>query len=204
MALGFLGFAIIALLLAAAPAGARTIEVGLDRAIKLPSTALAGAGDGDTIAIDAGEYYDCLRVRVDGVTIEGRGTGAVLTDTTCDGKAIIVLAADRITLRNLTLQRARVPDGNGAGIRAEGKGLTVETVRFLNNQSGLIAGDVPESSIIIRDSIFEATGQCDATRCTPAIVVGAITRLRLEALFRAAQCTSGNTNGKLGSGSMRQ
>ena len=40
-----------------------------------------------------------------------------------------------ITIRNLTLTRARVPDGNGAGIRAEGNGLT-DRARQLHQQPG--------------------------------------------------------------------
>lgn len=171
---------VLLLLLAFAPAQAETIAVGPERAIKLPSLALRSASEGDTIAIDEGEYYDCLRVNIAGLTIEGGGAGAVLTDTTCDGKAIIVAAADRLTLRNLTLQRARVPDGNGAGIRAEGRGLTVEKLRFINNQAGLLGADNPASIIIIRDSRFEGNGQCDGARCVPAIVVGVATKLRIE------------------------
>ena len=172
--------AVLLVLLGPVPAAAATIEVGAERSHKVPSAALANAEDGDTIAIDEGEYYDCLRIRTDGLTIEGRGTGAVLTDTTCDGKAIIVVAADRVMLRNLTLQRARVPDGNGAGVRAEGSGLTIERVRFSNNQAGLLAADNPASEIAILDSRFEGCGQCSAGRCTPAILVGAAARLRIE------------------------
>ena len=177
------GVALVLLLAQApakAPAQAEIIAVGPERAIKLPSLALRNASEGDTIAIDEGEYYDCLRINIAGLTIEGGGAGAVLTDTTCDGKAIIVAAGDRLTLRNLTLQRARVPDGNGAGIRAEGSGLTIEKLRFINNQAGLLGADNPTTTIIIRDSRFEGNGQCDGTRCAPAIVVGAAARLRIE------------------------
>ena len=162
------------------PAAADRILVGPERAVKLPSDALRQAADGDVIAIDEGEYFDCLRLRVDGLTIEGQGAGAVLTDLACDGKAIIVATADRIVLRNLTLQRARVPDGNGAGIRAEGPGLTIENVRFVNNQAGVIAGDAPNASITIRDALFSATGRCDVPRCANAITVGRLKSLVIE------------------------
>lgn len=168
------------LLLLAGTARAATITVGPDRAHKLPSQALRDADEGDTIAIEPGDYYDCLRVATARLTIEGLGAGAVLTDTTCDGKAIIVTGAEGLTLRNLTLQRARVPDGNGAGIRAEGGSLTVENVRFLNDQSGLLAGTVPSMTVAIRDSRFEGTGICDGGRCASAISVGAIARLTIE------------------------
>ena len=45
----------------------------------------------------------------------------------------------RITIRNLTLTRARVADFNGAGIRAEGGDLTIEHVRFIDDQDGILA-----------------------------------------------------------------
>ena len=171
---------LLAALVWATPALARTIEVGPARAIASPAAAVAQAGEGDTIVIDEGEYYECLRPRMDGLTIEGSGAGAVFTDTTCDGKAIIVVAADRLTLRNLTLQRARVGDGNGAGIRAEGRRLTIENLRFLNNQAGLISTSTPAADITIADSAFTDTGRCDGGTCAGAISVGAIARLRIE------------------------
>ena len=164
----------------AATARAATIEVGPHRPITSPAAAIASAAEGDIIAIDAGDYFECLRPRVPGLTIEGRGTGAVFTDTTCDGKAIIVVQADRLTLRNLTLQRARVADGNGAGIRAEGKRLTLQHLRFINNQAGLITTHEPAADITITDTLFTDTGRCTSERCSAAIHAGAIRRLRLE------------------------
>ena len=50
-----------------------------------------------------------------------------------------------ITIRNLTFQRARVPDKNGAGIRAEGGNLTIEHSRFLNNENTFIGKIIPLS-----------------------------------------------------------
>jgi len=42
-----------------------------------------------------------------------------------------------ISIRNLTLANIHVPDGNGAGIRAEGKDLTVDHVKFIGNENGI-------------------------------------------------------------------
>ena len=175
-----LGALLFAALLLAVPAQAETIAVGPNRVVKLPSDALKTADDGDIIAIDPGEYYDCLRVRTSGITVEGTGPGVVLTDTTCDGKAIIVAGADRLVLRNLVLQRARVADGNGAGIRAEGGSITIDKVQFLNNQAGLIAASLPDATILIRDSRFDGSGTCDGPRCAATISVNHLARLRIE------------------------
>jgi pectate lyase len=52
------------------------------------------------------EVRDCAFLRKDNLTIEGAAPGAVLTDTTCAGKALLVVDGNNITVRNLTLQRA--------------------------------------------------------------------------------------------------
>ena len=111
--------------------------------------------------IQPGEYYDCAIVRQSNITIAGTGPGVVMTDTTCAGKAILVTSGRNITIRGLTLQRARVPDGNGAGIRAQGDDLTIDNVRFLNNEDGILAADAPDSTIRIVNSDFERNGVCN-------------------------------------------
>ena len=103
------------------PLLARTLEVGQGHEFKQPSEAVAAAKNGDTIEIYPGQYFDCAIVRQNDLTIEGKGSGVIMTDKTCGGKAILVTAGSNITIRNLTLQRARVPDQNGAGIRARGR-----------------------------------------------------------------------------------
>jgi pectate lyase len=166
--------------LGAGPAGARTLLVGETREFKAPSEAVRVAKDGDRIVIDPGEYFDCAVVAVSNITIEGAspdGT-AVLTDKTCQGKAILVTTGRDITLRNLTLQRARVPHMNGAGIRAEGANLTIERVKFINNQNGILAAPSPQSTITIRDSEFLRNGYCSP--CAHGIYVNALTLLRVE------------------------
>lgn len=158
---------------------ARTIEVGPDRAFKLPSAAAAVAAPGDTIVIAPGEYFDCAVWAARGLTIEGGGEGAVITDKTCEGKALFITRGDDITIRNLTFTRARVPDANGAGIRVEGKNLTVEKSRFINNQDGILAGNSPGSRIFISDSEFIRNGVC-APVCAHGIYVGHIAMLHIE------------------------
>ena len=164
----------------AGPVAARTLAAGPEREWKTPSAALAAAEDGDTVLIDPGEYFDCLSIQRNRLTIAGAGPGVVLTDRTCEGKALVVTHGDDIVLRDLTLQRARVPDGNGAGIRAEGRNLTVADVRFINDQAGIITADSPASTLIVSDSAFSDDGACDGPRCVDVINVGAIARLRIE------------------------
>src|ERR1700689_4142547 len=123
----------VLLLLALGPAGARTLVVGPDQPLKLPSAAASIAADGDAIEIEAqeGGYFDCAVWRANRLVIEGIGRDVVITDKVCQGKALFGIDGSDITVRNLTFQRARTADKNGAGIRAEGRNLVIEGSRFL-------------------------------------------------------------------------
>lgn len=160
-------------------AQARTLDVGPAQQYKAPSAAVAAAENGDTIRVAPGQYFDCAVIHQDNLTIEGTGPGAVMTDKTCGGKALLVIDGSDVTVRNLTLQRARVPDNNGAGIRAEGGNLTIENTRFLNNQDGILAADNPDATIRIVGSEFDDNGRCQGA-CAHAIYIGHIRALDVE------------------------
>jgi hypothetical protein len=153
--------------------------VGEGHQFRQPSEAIAVARDGDTIAIYPGQYFDCAVVHQNNLVIEGKGAGAVMTDKPCSGKALLITDGNNITIRNLTLQRARVPDENGAGIRAEGGDLTVENARFLDNENGLLAADRAGAKIRIIGSEFIGNGKCTRS-CAHALYVNHIALLRVE------------------------
>jgi hypothetical protein len=163
----------------AVPAGAATLQVGPDQQYKKPSEAIAAAKSGDTINIAPGQYYDCAVVPQSDLTIEGTGPGAVMTDLTCMGKALLITNGNNITIRNLTLQRARVPDHNGAGIRAQGGNLTIENVRFLNNEDGILSTNNPAATIRITGSDFEHNGECESG-CAHGVYIGMIKLLHVD------------------------
>lgn len=175
--------ALAAVLLVNHAAEARTLEVGQGRAYAMPSAAGAAARDGDTVSIAPGEYFDCTVWTAPNLTIRGEGPAdkVVITDKSCQGKALFVITGANATVRNLTLTRARVPDGNGAGIRAEGQNLLVEGVRFINNQNGILAADQPNGKIIVRGSEFVRNGSCEnAGGCAHGVYVNALALLRVE------------------------
>lgn len=178
-------YVVLAVGLIAAPLGwpetaaARTLMVGANQQYTGPGAALQAAQDGDTVSIAPGTYYDCGFVRANNVTVEGSGPGAILTDKTCGGKALLVVDGNNITVRNLTLQRARVPDSNGAGIRAEGGDLVVDKVHFLDNQNGILSADNPKATIEVKDSDFSGNGVCTAA-CSHSIYIGHIAKLVVE------------------------
>ena len=170
----------LALLFLALPASARTLEVGPGKQFAQPSQAAAAAQDGDRVLIAPGQYFDCAVWRQNNLIVEGvSAQDTVITDKTCQGKALFVIPGSNVTVRNLTLTRARVPDGNGAGIRAEGRNLLVERVRFIDNQNGILAADQPQGELVVRDSEFVRNGTCEQA-CAHGIYVNRLALLRVE------------------------
>ena len=170
----------VSALFMSAGASARTLEVGQGKQYSAPSAAIAAAQDGDKIAIYPGQYFDCAVIMKNNLTLEGQGNAdqVVMTDKACEGKALLVTRASGITIRNLTLTRARVPDENGAGIRGEGPSLTIDHVRFINNQNGILSG-FNGGTITIRDSVFEKNGFC-GNSCSHGVYVGGTDLLHIE------------------------
>jgi len=173
-----LGLVLLAGLIAA-PAGARTLSVGPSQPYPNPSAAAHAAEDGDTVLIEPAEYYDCAVWTRHRLVIAGAGSGVVITDTTCQGKALFVVTGDDTTIRDLTLARARVPDGNGAGVRLEGQGLSLTHVLFLNDEVGVLAGVAGQGTIRVSGCRFEDGGR-GGPRPSFAVLAGAVGLLRIE------------------------
>ena len=179
---------LLAALLAPLGVQAKTLEVGQGKQFPAPSAAVAAAQEGDKVAIYPGQYFDCAVITKNNVTLEGVGdwTQIVITDKACQGKALLITHAANVTIRNMTLTRARVPDDNGAGIRGEGPNLLVDHVRFLNNQNGILSG-FDQGVMTIRNSYFEKNGGCGSA-CAHGIYVGHQDLLRVEnTIFRDTQ-----------------
>ena len=175
----------IGCLAAGAPGvGAEVRLVGPERDLRAPSDAAAVAQDGDVVRIDPGEYVDCAIWRANGLVLQAPDGAAHVRDRACGGKAIWVIQGADVTVDNITFSGSRVPDQNGAGIRAEGRDLTVRNSRFLDNENGILSAPVEDSTIVIEGSIFERNGKC-AANCAHGIYVSRIERLKVvDSVFR--------------------
>jgi len=78
----------------------------------------------------------------------------------------------------LTLARARVADGNGAGIRLEGRSLRLEGVQFINNQVGVLSGADGSGVIWVAGCRFE--GGVAGDQPSVALAIGAAALLHVE------------------------
>lgn len=119
--------------------------------------ALARAQDGDTIAVMPGDYDGHVGVVLQKrLTIRGIGKRPVLraAGKSAEDKAILVIRDGEVVVENLEFRGARVRDGNGAGIRFEQGRLTVRQCHFIDNENGLLTGNVESSELVIEDSLF--------------------------------------------------
>jgi hypothetical protein len=138
-----------------AQAEGQLLRVGPDRTLTLPSQAVAIAQDGATVEIDAADYAGDVAVwHQNGLTLRGvRGRARLRAGgRAAEGKAIWVIAGNDVTVENVELSGTRVPAHNGAGIRAEGAGLTIRNCRLHHNEMGILTNNNPASRVLIEDS----------------------------------------------------
>ncbi len=136
-------------------------EVGPTRNYTSPSQVAGLVADGDTVDIDAGDYYgDVASWYAHDLVFRGRGGMAHLhaTGNNAEGKAIWVIKGNNNVLELIEFSECVVPDDNGAGIRQEGTNLTIRYCKFHHNQMGLLAGDKPNSHILVEYSEFGYNG----------------------------------------------
>lgn len=164
------------LLACALPANARTLRVGPGAEYDRPGAAIAAAAAGDRVEIAPGRYTDCAVIRQPGLVVAGTGLGVVLEGPVCEDKALLVVDAPGVTLRDLTLRGARSTDGNGAGVRAEGGDLLLLRMRLLDDQDGVLTNDDPRATLTVRYSEFVGDGAC-LHACAHGIYAAHIARL---------------------------
>lgn len=155
-------FRLFCLLVFCGPSVFATIwQVGPSQTYTMPSQVSTLVGNGDTVEIDAGVYFQdvcgwyannlLLRCPNGMAHLQANYTGY-------QGKAIWVIGGNNVTVSHIEFSQCAVPSQNGAGIRQEGMDLTVENCFFHDNENGILAGTVANSTIIIRDTEFARNG----------------------------------------------
>ncbi len=145
-------------------ASAKKWEVGPNKAIKIPSQVASQIADGDTVDIDASVYsQDVAYWDKKNLLIRGLGGKVQLKagGKSYGQKAIWVVAGENITIENIEFSDCKVPDKNGAGIRFEGKRLTLRNCYFHHNEMGVLTFNTKPSSIIVESCEFANNGYGD-------------------------------------------
>jgi len=159
-------------------ANARVLAVGPTRVLKVPSQAATIAGDGDVVRIDPGTYADCAIWNPSHLLIEAAGPGVVIAGKTCAEMGIFITRGNDITIRGITFADASVIWHNGAGIRANGRNLTVQRVQFIDDQNGILAAPVAGSVVRVLDSTFIGDGHCGAD-CAHGVYINRVARVEI-------------------------
>jgi hypothetical protein len=149
-------------MLAVSALQAAVITVGQGGQLATLAEAVRQARDGDTILLASGEYRgDVAVLEQRRLTLRGIGRRPVLIadGKHAEGKAILVVRNGDITIENLEFRGARVPDGNGAGIRFEKGKLTVRRCAFFDNENGLLTANFGDAELVIEDSVFAQAPQ---------------------------------------------
>lgn len=156
----------LAILVSAWGIQSRTLEVGPGKAYAKPSLAAAAAKDGDTVLFAATVFSgDAATWSADSLTLRGTAAYAPFAHMRADGaqaqgKGTWVITGDGYTVENIEFSGAKVADGNGAGIRQEGAGLTLRNCRFHDNENGILTG-AGKGGILIEYCEFASNGAGD-------------------------------------------
>ncbi len=142
----------------------RILRVGPGGEYKTPCAAFRSAREWDTVEIDAAgnDNYagDVCAVNVPRLTIRGVHGRAHIDafGQNAAGKALWLITGDDTIIENVELSGCTVPDRNGAGVRFEGKGLTLRSVYFHDNQNGVLTSSIARGRILIEYSEFSYNG----------------------------------------------
>lgn len=161
--------------------GARVLQVGRGGPLPTLSAAAAVARDGDVIEVAPGDYVGDVAVwRQSDLVIEGlRKRPRLIADgRSAEDKAIFVVRGDRVRISNLEFRGARVRDGNGAGIRQEGRSLSITECSFIDNENGILCGNDPSMELSIVASSFLENGNTAGSAHN--LYVGRIASLQVD------------------------
>ena len=164
--------------------GGRRIEVGPQRAVKTLSEASLLAKDGDTVEVDAGDYLGDVAVWTQNdLTLRAKNGRArlIAQGASAESKGIWVVRGGKVTVEGFDFLGATVPDRNGAGIRFEKGDLRIENCRFLENENGILTGNVADSTLEILNSEFGNNGFGDGQ--SHNLYVGAIAMLKVTGSY---------------------
>lgn len=141
------------------------------------------AQDGDVVEIFAGTYPGDVAVwHQRQLTIRGVGgqPELVAQGQSAEDKAIWVIRDGDFTIEGIAFRGARVPNGNGAGIRFEKGRLAIRNCRFEDNEMGILTGNDPQSVLVIHDSEFAHAPQGPEHPLKHLLYVGHIARVEVR------------------------
>lgn len=161
---------------------AKIWQVGPTRSYLVPSAVSSLVADGDTVEIDAGLYTgNVTKWFANNLVIRGVGQGYAHLEAAgnyAEGKAIWVIKGADCTVEGIEFSGCQVPDHNGAGIRQEGKNLTLRNCYFHHNEMGILTSNDGVSDFVFESCEFSHNGYGDGY--SHNIYVGAVNSLTMR------------------------
>lgn len=180
-------FAVASLIIGAAvaaPASAAIRSVGAGQTYATPCKAFAAAVAGDTIEIQGATYVgDVCSITKSNLTIRGVN-GRPKIDAggkNAIGKAIWVVGGSNVTIDNVEMYGAAVPDKNGAALRLEGTNFTLRNSFLHDNENGILSGANTASTVILENNEFGHNGRGDGY--THNVYIGKVGKLTFRFNF---------------------
>jgi hypothetical protein len=145
------------------------------------------ATNGAVIEIDAGTYVDDVTVwRQNDVTIRGVGGGRahiqgnrvipfVSGSDRDNGMGLMVIRGTGISVENIEFSGARVVDENGAGIRNQGRDLSICNSYFHDGEDGYLGEAL--GTLLVEYSEFARNGGCPSGGCNHNLYIDGGDRL---------------------------
>lgn len=153
---------ILLALAAMGSASAATLSVGPGKTFAAPCAAIGAAQDGDIIEIAGNNTYkgDVCGIYRNNLTIRGvNGRPKIdAAGKNAMGKAIWVVIGNNVTIDNVEMFGAKVPDQNGAALRLEGTKFTLRNSFLHDNENGILSGANTNSDVLIEYSEFGHNG----------------------------------------------
>ena len=159
---------------------AATRRAGKGKTYSTPGAAINASSDGDLILIDAGSYPGDVCVwQKNRLTIRSAGGRARIDaqGKSAWGKGIWVVGGNDTTIEGVEFSGAAVPSNNGAGIRLDGRNLTVRDCYFHHNQNGILTAS-NGGEVVIEYSEFSDNGAGDGY--SHNMYIGVIDRFTLR------------------------
>ncbi|HJS21852.1 MAG TPA: hypothetical protein VJ764_04290 [Steroidobacteraceae bacterium] len=163
------------------------LTVGPGRQFATLRDAQLAATEGAVIEIDAGTYTDDVTVwRQNRVTIRGVGGGRAHIagnrvipfesgNDRNNGMGLMVIRGTGITVENIEFSGARVTDENGAGIRNQGRDLTICNGYHHDNEDGYLGEAL--GTLLVEYSEFSFNGECPSGGCNHNLYIDGGDRL---------------------------
>lgn len=128
------------------------------------SAALAAAPAGSVIAVKAGTYNECVRIRKNSITVQGRGGRPLIQASSCsDSKAIVIeVAASDVKLENLEVTDPTGDSATGVFLSKTGGNLNVSNLFIHHAQTGL-STVVGAGHVVVTSSYFDHLGHMYGT-----------------------------------------